>query len=211
MCTDLQVAKENEPVRAARKFSSSDISGPLPLGTVIDPPRRPPRKKKRRLSRSRSLSNVLKQTATNLNEFDGSNSVGEISLDDVDETIAETIAEEPKVHLTPLVVPVTGDVDTVSKSDPISQTTIPSIETTPPPPIQEIISQNKRTFLATLLEENNNLSADPKKDVHSSTSRRSSITESLREFESSLYDMLQENAEDERSEHSLNLPQVTTR
>lgn len=205
LCADSQLAKEDVPVRT-RKFTSCDISEPLPLGTVINQPRRPPRKRKRKISRSRSLNNLLEQTVPNLLR---SKSATELRLD-ISDTTKVTTPELPKVHLSPLVLPVACDDEIISKSaPPLSLISIPSIETSPPQ-IQELISQNKRTFLATLLEENNNLRTDLK-DINNTTSRKSSITESLREFESSLYDMLQDNAEDERSEHSLNLPQVVTR
>uniref|UniRef100_A0A0K8SN33 Uncharacterized protein n=3 Tax=Lygus hesperus TaxID=30085 RepID=A0A0K8SN33_LYGHE len=73
--------------------------------------------------------------------------------------------------------------------EPIMESAYESLESTSS---VSLVAENKKHFLAALLEENNN---NPSNNM---PSRKSSITESLREFECSLYDMLeQESTKDE--------------
>lgn len=76
--------------------------------------------------------------------------------------------------------------------EPIMESAYESLESTSS---LTLVAENKRNFLATLLEDTNNNSSN------NMPSRKSSITESLREFECSLYDMLeQESTKDEVDE-----------
>ncbi|BES98438.1 Hypothetical protein NTJ_11253 [Nesidiocoris tenuis] len=72
---------------------------------------------------------------------------------------------------------------TQSILEPIMESAFESIESTTS---NASLVENKKHFLATLLEDNNNNSSS------NMPSRKSSITESLREFECSLYDMLEQ-------------------
>ncbi|KAF6201971.1 hypothetical protein GE061_004367 [Apolygus lucorum] len=84
--------------------------------------------------------------------------------------------------------------------EPIMESAYESLESTSS---VSLVAENKKHFLATLLEENNN---NPSNNM---PSRKSSITESLREFECSLYDMLeQESTKEEVVEDLKWRPQI---